>query len=110
MAVWFPKLDPRPDCRICTQEQQEFFGCITDAPHPIFIVKGVLLKRCPIQLINRQSVRYLEAYKFFQKGKYPNPGEWPKQPAKFLKAMEIIESELAEIDEQERKELERNKP
>lgn len=110
MAVWFPKLDPRPDCQTCTQEQQEFFGCIEEAPHPIFFIKGELLKRCPVRLINRQSFRYLEAYKFYQKGDYPNPGEWPKQPAKFLKAMEIIESELAEIDEQERKKLEKEKP
>lgn len=86
---------------------QQCFGCASDAQHPIYIIKGELLKRCPLQLINRQSFRYMEAFRFFQRGDYPNPGEWTKQPIKFLEAMKIIDKEIAEIEAQKKKELEK---
>jgi len=56
--------------------------------------------RCPRSLITIKSIKYLNAYIFFEKGFLPNPGGWLDQPLKFIQAMRVIASEVIKIKEE----------
>jgi len=55
-------------------------------------------------VVTRQSLEYVRAYIFFEKGFMPNRGGWMDQSAKFIDAMEIVEAEISKM----RKEAEKN--
>jgi hypothetical protein len=56
--------------------------------------------RCPRSLVTINSVEYLNAYIFFEKGYLPNPGGWMHQPLKFIQAIKIIEREIIKLKEE----------
>lgn len=45
-------------------------------------------------MVTKNSVRYIQAYKMFEKRYLPNSGGWLDQGAKFISAMNVIEGEL----------------
>lgn len=57
--------------------------------------------RCPRGLVTAQSIEYLNAYLFFEKGFLPNSGGWMNQPLKFIQAMRIIRQEVTKLKEEE---------
>lgn len=95
------------DCRKCTQPQIDERGCEQDSPIPGYWNFGDFeTSRCPVQLITAASLEYIRAYSLFLKGYMPNAGGWIDQPKKFIGAMEIIENEVAKIQqEKERKQV-----
>ena len=62
-------------------------------------------KGCPVKRITSRSWEYLRAYIFYNRGFLPNAGGWKDQPAKFVRAMEIIEFELIKIKEKNGKDM-----
>lgn len=54
-----------------------------------------------MKVVTEASWQYLEAYLFFKKSCFPNPGTWMNQSQKYFDAMQIIERELVKIKEAE---------
>ncbi len=55
---------------------------------------------CPLKKITNKSFVYVNLYHFYKRREYPNPGEWFRQPLKYLAAMKHIEF-IIEKNEQE---------
>ena len=91
------------DCQACTGNLKKARGCTEEAPVPMFDLDGKEYCRCPLKIITRQSMEYIRFYSFFRDGYLPNAGGIMDQPAKFLDAMSMIESVLAETQEEMRK-------
>lgn len=102
MAVWLGEF--KLDCRSCSSEQQIENGCEEDSPIPgVWNLNGWIFQRCPVKLITEQSWQYVRAYNFlklFQKWPDGANDGWMRQSEKFLFAIEIIELELAVIQEE----------
>lgn len=89
----------RLDCRTCTYNQKIERGCEHDSPiEGAWLIGDYSFNRCPLKVINRQSVSYLEAYKLFKLGYLPNSGGWLQQSKKFLDAMLFIDGEVKQIE------------
>lgn len=97
------------DCRSCTEDEREHNGCLKDSPvEDVWELDGEVSRRCPVTLVTPESVEYIRAYNFFQKGYLPNPGGWMDQPAKLIEAIELIETQVQRIDEEEIKRARRS--
>lgn len=89
------------DCRVCDDRLKIERGCETDSP-----IEGAWkldeweFSRCPLKIVTIQSFEYVRAYIFFQNGYLPHAGGWLEQSAKFLDAMEIIETEISKMKEE----------
>lgn len=62
---------------------------------------------CPGKMVKRTSMEYIEAYAYFKHyNRFPVEvvgSGWQQQPAKLLKAFEVIETKLEEIRKEEEK-------
>lgn len=57
----------------------------------------------PAKLVTFQSSEYVTAFLMFKSGFLPNAGGWMDQPAKFVDAVNLIDSQIAKIKEEKRK-------
>lgn len=86
--------------------QQE--GC--DGPRELpWILNGRKYHRCPMHYIDAEMFLVLEAYSAFKAGIPPNSGGLMDQPASFLDAVRILDSELADYAEERAREQRRKK-
>lgn len=74
-----------------------------ECDNSVWNFNGEEFKGCPVKKVTGQSWEYLRAYIFYSRGFLPNAGGWKDQPAKFIRAMEIIEIELIKIKDKEGK-------
>jgi hypothetical protein len=57
-------------------------------------IKGSV-NRCPV--IDAFEMRtYMDVFRYWQSGQYPNPGTWADQPNRLVKIMECIDGTLAD--------------
>ena len=90
------------DCRFCNDAQKKERGCIEKAHYPVFDLDGEQFFSCPVKMMTKTTGRMLRMYKFFKDGFLPNCGGVLEQPQRFLDAIQIIDSELSEIEEKNR--------
>ena len=108
MAVALSRI--RLDCLSCTAEMKLEYGCEEESPIPDkWTIDGYTFRRCPKKIVTRQSIQYIQAYKFFTLGFLPSPGAWLEQSLKFISAVEIIETELLKIERENAEELKKLK-
>lgn len=104
MATWAGTFDL--NCRLCTEQDKIENGCEAESSIPgAWKLYDWEFQRCPLKLITSQSIDYLKAYGFYNKGYLPNAGTWMDQPAKFIEAMGIIEREVTAIQESEARKI-----
>ncbi len=65
----------------------------------------VILRDCPPNLVTGWARRMLRRYGHWTDGRLWYPGSLCEQPAKYVQAMEIISSELANIRRREREDI-----
>jgi len=91
------------DCRTCTPNQKIERGCKKDSPiKDIWQIDDWKFQRCPLKIVTIQSLRYIEAYNFYEKGYLPNTGGWLDQSAKLLKAIKVISNRINKDRKDER--------
>jgi hypothetical protein len=93
------------DCRKCSDQDKAELGCEEESIVPGGVIsitsENLNFTRCPLKIVTSVSLEYLRAYRYFSKGYLPDEGGWRDQSAKFLHAMDIIDSELGKIQEEE---------
>ncbi len=70
--------------------------CNEDAPHPIYELDGEPIYRCPVSMLEPESLTALEAYAFYKAGHLPCSGGWQEQPNRIMEQMLIIEAAVNE--------------
>ena len=101
MAIWV--LRQNVSCHQCTRKDIKLArGCDGHEPRIIDDIK-IEIDRCPLKIINACSNAYLEAYNFYKNGYLPYSGGWLNQPAKFMNALHVIETEMNRIQDKESK-------
>ena len=105
MAVWLARF--KLDCRNCSEEEQVLNGCVTDSPYQdawCIEHRGLSFNRCPLKIVTRQSMLYIDAYHHLKLGHgFPGPGTWREQSAKFMAAINIIEQEVLVLRRESKK-------
>ncbi len=87
------------NCRGCVSGKKSF--CEYEVPgQDIWEVNGQQYRGCPYKIVTRQSANFLRAFLFFKNGCFPNQGTWLDQSAKMLDAFEVIDKELAQIEQE----------
>jgi hypothetical protein len=80
------------DCRNCQQEQKSVRGCEKDSTIPSrWKIGNDEYSRCPVKLMTKTSIEYLQAYPLYKNGYLPNGIGWINESAKFIQAMQIID-------------------
>ena len=99
MAVQVSELDL--DCRKCTEADKINHGCDKAPSDPCkWSFEGVFLERCPMRLVKKESWLMLKYYGFYKQGYLFNEGTIAHQPDVMLKAFNVIEKALYEIEKE----------
>ncbi len=73
-------------------------GCLTDAPIPgKWNIAGTHYQRCPIRLLTPQTLWLLRIYGHYRHGFLPTSGGLFEQSNRLLQAMEIINEEIVNL-------------
>lgn len=99
MAVWVGKNNL--NCHKCNAQLQKVRGC-TEPVAEARYMDGVTSNRCPLKVVNQQSITYLMIYNHYKAGFLPHEGGILQQPSKILDAIKVIESTIAEMEEKEK--------
>jgi hypothetical protein len=108
LAVALP--DFNLSCERCHENLnlQKENGCFEDSPIPDkWQIGNHTFQRCPIKVVTLQSYAYIRAYNWMQMGFLPNPGGWTEQPAKFIRVMDVIGTEISKDQKEEREKIKR---
>lgn len=83
-------------CATCTHrhcdESGEMEGSRGPAPFPKWEINGEVFRVCPLPQVTEFSREMLKLHMHYKNGYLPENGGLMRQPAGFLRAMEIIES------------------
>ena len=98
------RLLPERRCSDC--RSQESWGCEKDATYPQLVLdagskRELKTMRCPVRLQFEEPVWWAEvtqAWRFYQKGLFPDPGTWLDQPVRFLVLMVALDRALDEAE------------
>ncbi|GEM_PF-915575 len=86
------------DCTACTDAMKIERGCERDSPIPgKWQIGEYVFQRCPKKEICADVGIYIQAYNFYKNGILPNAGGWLNQTAKFIEAINLIDSEMNDI-------------
>lgn len=96
------------DCQTCTDPKREAWGCEELTPTPVHVVNGHRVRRCPVKILTPFTRRCMSLYAHYKNGFLPNAGGIADQPAWYVTAMEILESDVVTI-QHEQLERERRK-
>jgi hypothetical protein len=86
----------RFNCATCTAADKDVRGCFTKSKAPVMAhgIKGSV-NRCPvIDFFDAQE--YLNIYRYWKQGHFPNRGTWAEQPHKLVRVMETIDGIISE--------------
>lgn len=81
------------DCHSCDDGMKSERGHYQDGSIP-FLVDGKRIFRCPLTMITTLSYEYIRAFRFYEKGSYPNGVVWRKESNKYIQAMMILDNEF----------------
>jgi hypothetical protein len=84
------------NCSKCSAADKEVRGCFTKSKAPVMVhgIKGSV-NRCPV-IDYFEASQYLEVYRYWKDGKYPNRGTWAEQPHKLVRIMEALDGIVRE--------------
>lgn len=86
------------DCRKCSELDRINNGCEKDSPIPgRWHLGDIDSQRCPRRLITIETNEMITAYNMFKDGFLPNADRWPDEPAKFIEAINAIDSEVSKM-------------
>ena len=90
------------NCRACTESQKEERGCEKDSTIPDrWKIRDWSFNRCPIKVADSNTGNLMFAYELYKAGFLPNGDRWVKESYKFLKAMQIIDGVIHEIQREQ---------
>jgi len=96
-------LAARGELHSCMQCRQKGLDkhrfCDHDAPYPIYELDGEQIYRCPVGMLEPESLSALEAYAFYKAGHLPRTGGWEDQPNRIMEQMLIIQAAVNEVQE-----------
>ena len=91
------------DCSKMSDSQKALYGCESKTTF-LWTVGPYKLDRCPIVSITDNRIfNYITAYNRYSKGFLPNEGGWLDQSYKFNTVLDIIEGEMAKINQASKK-------
>lgn len=94
MAIW--ELEGL-DCHKCDESVKLFRGCEHDVQP--FDVRGEEYTRCAKKLVTEKTYLWLEYYRFFEKGVFPDGQGVLNQTHKFIKVVEFISIEISKFNQ-----------
>lgn len=65
-------------------------------------IEGMILKRCPLRVLDERSIAMIEMYMAYKKGFLPNSGGWLDQPVRFSRSMSVIEDYSTKLQEEKK--------
>jgi hypothetical protein len=85
------------DCQSCDDVLKRERGCEGRGILP-FYIDNERIFRCPLKLITKISMEYIQAYAFFDRSILPNGKGWNQESHKFMQAMTIIGNQIKKTE------------
>lgn len=86
---------------------KETRGCTDEVEHVVAVFDDEPLHRCPVASLTNETMFYLRLHRHYVNGHLACSGGILKNSNKYLRAMEIIDSTVDEINSRKREEHER---
>ena len=83
------------NCHQCDETLRKERGHDEEGIVP-FLVEGKRVFRCPLTFITPLSWEYIKAFKFYEKGCFPNGVVYTRESNKYLQAMMILDNLFTE--------------
>lgn len=96
------------NCRECDDTLKKERGCEAEGIVP-FYINDERYFRCPLKLISPLSYEYITAFRFYEKGKFPNGEAWLRESRKYLEAMAVVDNVRARLEQSEIKRVKHGK-
>lgn len=84
---------------------QKARGCEEPAPHPVQLIDGEMLYRCPASLITEETKMFMILHHHYLKGHLPVAGGLLDQTTLFVQAMTHIDGTVDEVHFEEHEKL-----
>ena len=102
MAVYIRYWDLR--CEKCGDGQKRVNGCEENSYEPNrWQIGEWTWQRCPVKLITQETISFINAYGFLQKGILPYQQGYKRNSNRYVEAMQIINREIIKHEMNEAK-------